>query len=392
MKILFIADKSIVGGATVALINILCELKKHNTFEVAVVTVVENDLNRKLDSMGVYSFADHHVEAMQEISKGRLPIWIQEVRAYVKLCICHNRSVQEIEKKINVSEYDIIHTNSARTDIGCYLAVKYNKPHIMHIREFGTLDYGCKYIHPNYIKFLNKTVNQFIALSDAVKKYWISIGLEQDKIVTIYDGVNAENYLDVEHNYQDDILKMVCIGSIRKSKGQYQIIEALGKLPSNIRSNVSLSLYGWSTESYIDELKRLAKSMGVDSQVAFCGVCDNVPQLLNKFDVGITASKSEGFGLVTNEYMLSRLGVIAANTGASPELIHHKDTGLIYEFGNSEDLAVKIQEFYLNRDLLKNCSNNAKNYALKYFTSAINAENIIKVYRRCLEEQGDTVK
>ena len=90
--------------------------------------------------------------------------------------------------------------------------------------------------------------------------------------------------------------------------------------------------------------------------------------------------------------MLSRLGVIAANTGASPELIRHKDTGLIYEFGNSEDLALKIQEFYLNRDLLKTCSNNAKNYALKHFTSAINAENIIKVYRRCLEEQGDSVK
>ena len=38
MKILFIADKSIVGGATVALINILYELKKHNTFEAVSYT------------------------------------------------------------------------------------------------------------------------------------------------------------------------------------------------------------------------------------------------------------------------------------------------------------------------------------------------------------------
>ena len=109
MKILFITDKSIVGGATVALLNMVRELKKNAKFEPTVITVLENELNSQLNSMEIYNFADNHVEAMQEISKGRLPIFAQTIRAYFKLCICHKESISIIEKKINVAEYDIIH-------------------------------------------------------------------------------------------------------------------------------------------------------------------------------------------------------------------------------------------------------------------------------------------
>lgn len=384
MKILFITDKSIVGGATVALLNMVRELKKNAKFEPTVITVLENELNSQLNSMEIYNFADNHVEAMQEISKGRLPIFAQTIRAYFKLCICHKESISIIEKKINVAEYDIIHTNSARSDIGCYLAQKYNKLHIMHIREFGTLDYGCKYIHPNYIEFLNSSVDRFVSVSNAVKEYWISIGLDSKKIETIYDGVDADNYPDLYRDYSKKELKIICVGSIRKSKGQYQIIEALGKLPRNIRDHVSLSLYGWSAEKYIEELKELAKSIGVEERVCFMGVSENISNVLKDYDIGITASKSEGFGLVTNEYMLSKMGIIVANTGASPELVKNKDTGLVYKFGDSQDLASRIHDFYLNRDLLKNCAVNARNYALEHFTSTINTRHIIKLYESYL--------
>ena len=43
MKILFITDKSIVGGATVALLNMVRELKKNAKFEPTVITVLENE-------------------------------------------------------------------------------------------------------------------------------------------------------------------------------------------------------------------------------------------------------------------------------------------------------------------------------------------------------------
>ena len=75
MKILFITDKSIAGGATVALLNMVRELKKNTKFELTIITVLEDELNSQLNSMEIYNFADNHVEAMQEISKGRLPIF-----------------------------------------------------------------------------------------------------------------------------------------------------------------------------------------------------------------------------------------------------------------------------------------------------------------------------
>lgn len=387
MNILFIADKSIIGGATVALLNLIRELREKNEISITVVTVNHNELNEKLDNMGVANFPDYHVEAMQEISRGRLPVIVQLLRARLKLFVSHHESIKKIEKEINVSDFDIIHTNSTRTDIGCYLAKKYNIPHIMHVREFGTLDYGCKYVHKNYIKFLNESVDLFIAVSDAVKEYWISIGLDKAKIRTIYDGVDVALFDGDKTTYEDETLNLISIGSIRPSKGQYQIIEALGMLPENIRQKVKLSLYGWSTEKYIEELKELAQKYCVEKQVHFGGAINNASEILGRFDVGITASKSEGFGLVTNEYMLSRLGVIVTNTGASPELIENEKTGLIYEYGNIKDLASKIKRFYENRDFLEKCADNARAQALEKFTSKKNADNTLEIYMFLVENK-----
>ena len=388
MNVLLIADKSIIGGATVALINLVDELTNVHQCNVTVITVQNNDLNIRLDEMGVTNIADYHCEAMQEIRGGRMPKWVRFTKAFITLTLSCRKSIHIIEKAVDIESMDIIHTNSARTDIGCYLAKKYHKPHVMHIREFGTLDYECKFIHPKYISFLNKTVDQFISVSEAVRTHWISLGLDDRKIQTIYDGVNSSEFDDEPKREQSPVLRLVCCGTVRKSKGQYQIIESLSYLPDEVKNHITLSLYGWVTEKNMNELNQLAADLNVDRCVRICGVSKNIPTILKEHDVGITASTAEGFGLTTNEYMLSKLGVIVSNTGANPELITDGVTGLIYQYGNSRDLANKIQRFYFDRQLLSYCRENAALYAQENFTSKINAERIIKKYNEVIKFKG----
>ena len=57
----------------------------------------------------------------------------------------------------------------------------------MHIREFGKLDFNMKSYRKEYIKFLNENVTCFIAISEAIKQYWINQGISNKKINTIYD-------------------------------------------------------------------------------------------------------------------------------------------------------------------------------------------------------------
>ena len=76
-------------------------------------------------------------------------------------------------------------------------------------------------------------------------------------------------------------------------------------------------------------MKKFAVRHGIAGQINFLGPRTDVHSMLGNYQIGLMCSKSEGFGLVTAEYMHAKLGVIASNTGASPELIDNEITGLV---------------------------------------------------------------
>lgn len=101
-------------------------------------------------------------------------------------------------------------------------------------------------------------------------------------------------------------------------------------------------------------------------------------------DVELVCSKSEAFGRVTIEAMMSMNPVIASNTGANTELIKEDYNGLLYNYGNYVDLANKIEVLIQNPDLLEKYGKNGYKFALENFTAEINAKNIEMVYKELI--------
>ena len=119
----------------------------------------------------------------------------------------------------------------------------------------------------------------------------------------------------------------------------------------------------------------------------FNGYCENnkLRNLLTKYDVGVMCSKSEGFGLVTVEYMLAGLCVIASNTGANLELISCGETGFLYPLGNIEKLKSIILHIYNNRENAKIIAKNAHKNAELMYTMKKSALDLIKMYHEVCE-------
>lgn len=378
MKVLFVTDWGTLGGATKALVGLTEDLKKRGV-QIIICTGARSDLHDQLDSLGITYIISKHPLVMYVHSSFPF-VWIRRKIMYT---IRKYMAMHKIETSVDLTKVDLIHTNSARSDIGIFLSRKYNIPHIVHLREFGKEDYNCEYLYHNYPIILNNTTSTFIAVSNAVKNKWVKEGISKDKIQVVYDGVKQVPYVHADRN--DNIIRFVICGGICEAKGQLEAVMAVKSLIDKGICNIELHIVGWSDKLYLDRINKYIDDNELSDYIFFEGKVDDVYMILSTMDVGLMCSRSEGFGLVTAEYMQAGLGVIASDSGANPELIIDNDTGLLYEKGNIESLTSKMELFINDIDLLHKCGQNAKGYAVQYFTANRNAEEIIKVYKKIIE-------
>lgn len=380
MRVLYIGDPGTQGGAALAFIEVVSQMKKKGV-GVIVCTSITNDFNTQLDKLGIENIAIGHESVLEPISPYKWKRPIKYPIRWLNYRIHLKQALNRIQNQVDLNRIDLIHTNSARNDVGCFLNKLYGIPHIMHIREFADADFNCISYRNNYIEEFNKYTTKFVAISNAVKAHWIKKGLQEENVIQIYDGVE---YKSIKQSSTEDKqrtdLHMVMTSGICEPKGQHLVVEALHFLPLDIMQHVFVDFIGWDDPRYVERLKASIESYELGNNFKFRGAMHRATKVLGEYQVGLMCSLSEGFGRVTAEYMFAQLGVIASNSGANPELIENGVNGLLFESGNAKSLAGCIERFYKDRQLLVNCSVNAFLKAQNEYTEEINAQNIYKLY------------
>ena len=72
--------------------------------------------------------------------------------------------------------------------------------------------------------------------------------------------------------------------------------------------------------------------------------------------------------------------VIGSDTGATPELVRDGENGYLYQKGNVDDLAGKMEIFLNYPEKIRVLGNNAYAWSTKMFTGKRNAELLEKLY------------
>ena len=381
MRVLYIVDYGTVGGATQSFIEMVIALKGHGVDPI-VLTGKKTDLNNLLKKKNIENYVLGHRTVLEPIVHQGYKWPLRFLKKFCTYYVCELIAKIRLHQICPVfSGAVIIHTNSARNDIGCYISKKYGIPHIMHIREFADSDFNCIPFNKNYIYLYNCFTTKFVSISDAVRNHWIKKGIDKSKILTIYNGVdNSDISISSNMSKMNKELRIVMVGGVVFPKGQHIAVEAFGLIPEDIRRNLHLDIVGWSVKKYLLKLKKEIKRLNLNN-ISFLGARSDVHNILGSYQIGLMCSRSEGFGRVTAEYMHAQLGVIASNSGANKELIEDCESGLIFDNMNPRSLADAIIKYYNNRPLLLRCSANAKQKANIYYTVEKNASNIYNLYK-----------
>jgi glycogen synthase len=104
--------------------------------------------------------------------------------------------------------------------------------------------------------------------------------------------------------------------------------------------------------SYLPDLQLRVDLEGVGDLVHLAGFVpdDELRRLLHGAACAVIPSLYEPFGIVALEAMAAGAPVVAARTGGLAEIVEGTDAALLFEPGNSGDLALQIERVLLGHD------------------------------------------
>lgn len=282
---------------------------------------------------------------------------------------------------------DLVLTNTIGTPVGAIAARLLGKPHIWHIHEFGSEDLGFAFDLGIGLsaKVMDRLSNVIIVNSRAVEEYYARY-IPHEKLKLIYPGPHSVN--KVAHHtpiFASDIPKLALVGRIAEPKGQAEALEAVRQLARE-GERVQLALVGSGEAGYVARLKETSKNSGLEDLVLFAGQLEDPLQVVREADAVLMCSRSEAFGSVTVEAMLMGKPVIGARSGATPELVRDGFNGLLYDPGETSDLAQKIRRLVEHPDLARRMGENGRRFAEEHFSIQKYTDQVLQVVQEQLTQ------
>lgn len=376
--VIFVSPHSDLYGAEKSLISMMLYVRKNGYKPVLLIKRAG-----PIESLLRQEQLEYHIVPFRQcINVNGKPNYVRGIKDYIRDKQTLSKFIAE--HKQLCEETVLVHTNSVISWFGVMLANRICVPHIQHIREFGKEDFDMEFNFGNKITALifNKS-SKIVCISDAVYNTYCDI-FDPEKMVRIYNGIGTLSCVQPERKSKEkNKIKIILVGRLSKEKGQREAITACEKLLEKDINNFELHLYG----NGVDEgaLREYVKTNHLENYVYFEGYKSYINY--SDYDIALMTSKAEAFGRVTVEYMLNSLPVVGFASGGTTEIVLDKETGLLSELGDIEQLSKNVQILLLNEKYRTELGEKGRKRANELFTEEAYGQNIIALYADVLNKK-----
>jgi len=178
-----------------------------------------------------------------------------------------------------------------------------------------------------------------IAVSEALKRSLVGLGVDEGKIEVLRNGVDLTFFcpgdrVALRDKLGFDSTMFISVGALKEAKGHDVAIRSLAHIPG-----ASLTVIGGGP--FENELKSLATSLGLESRVDFAGrlSADELLDYYQAADALLLVSRREGMPNVVLESLACGTPVIAADVGGIREVVSDPAMGELLSDRRPQSLA-----------------------------------------------------
>lgn len=380
MKILFVTHYAELLGANRSMLKLICLLKDQSRdINITVAVPTLGPLTEELQSANI----SYIVIPMYWWTRTTYS-WNKGFLRLLDYCNKQRRNIIYIwrtRKQLKDGCFDLVYSNSVVIITGWLISVLLHIPHVWHFRETLTQ------FDMRLPRFLGRLVlnhhqtRAYVLISKYMEQYYSSI-LPKNRVHMIYNGVDVQT---TGNAYNTNKLSLInarkynigIVGAVAEQKNQLDVIKSLALLLCK-GYDAQLHVVGPIDEDYMTIITREVDK-SVLMHVSWYGQCTDVTDIIRNMDVCVTPSRDEAFGRVTIEYMLCRIPVIASRSGANPEFVKDRETGLLYDLHNVDQLTYCIEYLLTNSAETQSLVDSAYDNVLLNYSATKNSEEIYKL-------------
>lgn len=193
-----------------------------------------------------------------------------------------------------------------------------------------------------------KEADQIISVSNSLKQHAVGLGIAEEKIDVIGNGVDTTKFSPLDKQIARSELDLpingkvlITVGGLCERKGFHRVLEVIPDLLKDYPDLIYLIVGGPSGEGdWTDRLKKMVLDLKLVQHVRFLGTmpAEAVSRPLSAADVFVLATRNEGWANVILEAMACELPVVATDVGGNSEVVSSHDVGTIIPFDDSSAL------------------------------------------------------
>ncbi len=289
---------------------------------------------------------------------------------------------------------DVIHCHGAKANMLGVLVKKLRTiPVMTTVHSDPRLDYLGMPLKQYTFGLINaialRNMDFYMAVAGRMEQNLIERGFDPWRIFTIYNGLDFSN-ASVEPKPSKAEEEDIVVGIAARLTPIKDIGTVIRAFHIAWKKNPRLKLLIAGTGEDEEELKALAKNLGIRHRVEFVGWISDIQGFFSKVDINVLASLSETFPYSLLEGAYEHCPAVASRVGGIPALISHGENGFLFEAGDVDTFSDYIYRLSVDEELRRSLAENLFRKAKTDFSLTRMREDQEKVYQTIIRRQLNT--
>jgi glycosyltransferase involved in cell wall biosynthesis len=199
----------------------------------------------------------------------------------------------------------------------------------------------------------------------------------------LYNGI-PDRSGDIQQKPLADRCTFVLAGTLEKRKGQDLFVDAILRLPEDVRVSCRFLMTGTLGEPNLQFWSSVCERMEAAPEIEYLGLLDHreLLELVAGSDAVVCCSRDEAFSLTVVEgAMLAKPSIINPNVGVAEVLAHDKSC-LLFEAEDAASLAEQLLAVFQDRARMRDIGLQARKVYEEKFTVDRFSEEFLRLMRQ----------